>query len=139
MLHPVLEKLREATGATRYPYTYVRCSRWSKGRAALVGDAAHSMPPTLGQGAGCTLMNAYVLNEELSRANDVPSALSAWERRIRHVIDETQKWGLRYDALTSNWPLWLSGVRHAVIWSFGRFRPLNVRMRIADHVDVRVA
>jgi hypothetical protein len=25
------------------------------------------MPPTLGQGAGCTLMNAYVLNEELSR------------------------------------------------------------------------
>ena len=139
MLHPVLEKLREATGATRYPYTYVRCSRWSKGRAALVGDAAHSMPPTLGQGAGCTLMNAYVLNEELSRASDVPSALSAWERRIRHVIDETQKWGLRYDALTSNWPLWLSGVRHAVIWSFGRFRPLNVRMRIADHVDVRVA
>jgi len=33
-----LEKLREATGATRYPYTYVRCSRWSKGRAALVGE-----------------------------------------------------------------------------------------------------
>jgi 2-polyprenyl-6-methoxyphenol hydroxylase-like FAD-dependent oxidoreductase len=139
MLGPALEKLRNAAGATRYPYTYVRCSRWSKGRTALVGDAAHSMPPTLGQGAGCTLMSAYVLTQELSRANEVPSALSAWERKMRHVIDETQKWGLRYDALTSNWPLWLSGVRHAVIWSFGRFRPLNARMRVADHVDVPLA
>jgi 2-polyprenyl-6-methoxyphenol hydroxylase-like FAD-dependent oxidoreductase len=139
MLGPVLDKLRNAVGATRYPYSYVRCSRWSNGCTALVGDAAHSMPPTLGQGAGCTLMSAYVLTQELSRANEVPSALSVWERKIRYVIDETQKWGLRYDALTSNWPLWLSGVRHAVIWSFGRFRPLNARMRIADHVDVRLA
>jgi 2-polyprenyl-6-methoxyphenol hydroxylase-like FAD-dependent oxidoreductase len=137
MLHPVLEKLRDATGATRYPYTYVRCSRWSKGCVALVGDAAHSMPPTLGQGAGCTLMNAYVLSEELSRASDVSSALAAWESKIRYVTDETQRWGLRYDALMSNWPLWLSGVRRGVIWSFGRFRSLNARMRIADHVDVR--
>jgi 2-polyprenyl-6-methoxyphenol hydroxylase-like FAD-dependent oxidoreductase len=137
MLHPVLERLRDAPGATRYPYTHVRCSRWSKGSVALIGDAAHSMPPTLGQGAGCTLMNAYVLSEELSRATDVSSALAAWERKIRHVTDETQKWGLRYDALMSNWPLWLSGIRRGVIWSFGRFRPLNARMRIADHVDVR--
>jgi 2-polyprenyl-6-methoxyphenol hydroxylase-like FAD-dependent oxidoreductase len=49
-----------------------------------VGDTAHSMPPTLGQGAGLTLMNAYVLARELARASDVPSALDPWERRIRH-------------------------------------------------------
>jgi 2-polyprenyl-6-methoxyphenol hydroxylase-like FAD-dependent oxidoreductase len=137
MLAPVLDRLRDANGATRYPYSYVRCRRWSQGCVALIGDAAHSMPPTLGQGAGCTLMSAYVLSEELSRMQHVSSALAAWERKMRHIIDETQKWGLRYDALMSNWPLWLSGIRRGVIWSFGRFRPLNARMRIADHVDVR--
>jgi len=138
MLRPFLDKLRNATGGTRYPYTYVHCRRWSEGCVALIGDAAHSMPPTLGQGAGCTLMNAYVLSEELLNADDVSSALAAWERKIRHITDETQKWALRYDALMSNWPLWLSDVRRGVIWAFGHVRWLNSRMRIADRVDVRV-
>jgi 2-polyprenyl-6-methoxyphenol hydroxylase-like FAD-dependent oxidoreductase len=137
MLRPFLEKLQDATGGTRYPYTYVRCSRWSKGCVALIGDAAHSMPPTLGQGAGCTLMNAYVLSEELRQSDDVPSALVAWEHKIRHITDETQRWALRYDVLMSNWPLWLSDVRRGVIWAFGHVRWLNSRMRIADRADVR--
>jgi|GraSoiStandDraft_41_1057321.scaffolds.fasta_scaffold81989_4 2-polyprenyl-6-methoxyphenol hydroxylase-like FAD-dependent oxidoreductase len=137
MLRSFLDKLRGATGGTRYPYTYVHCSGWSKGCVALIGDVAHSMPPTLGQGAGCTLMNAYVLNEALSHSEDVPSALGAWERKIRHITDETQKWALRYDALMSGWPLWLTDVRRGVIWTFGHVRWLNSRMRIADRVDVR--
>jgi 2-polyprenyl-6-methoxyphenol hydroxylase-like FAD-dependent oxidoreductase len=136
MLAPFFEKVRVATGGTRFAYTYARCSRWFKGRVALIGDAAHSMPPTLGQGAGCTIMNAYVLCDELARANDVPAALAAWEQRIRYVTDETQKWALRYDALMSNWPVALSGVRRGVIWSFGRLASLNARMRIADRIRV---
>jgi 2-polyprenyl-6-methoxyphenol hydroxylase-like FAD-dependent oxidoreductase len=136
MLAPFLAKLHDASGGTRYAYAYSHCRRWSKGRVALIGDAAHSMPPTLGQGAGCTVMNAYVLCDELVRAADVPSALAAWERRIRYVTDETQKWALRYDALMSNWPLWLSGIRRGVIWSFGRLGGLNARMRIADRIRV---
>jgi 2-polyprenyl-6-methoxyphenol hydroxylase-like FAD-dependent oxidoreductase len=94
------------------------------------------MPPTLGQGAGCTLMNAYALSGELSRSDDVPSALRTWERKIRHVTDQTQTWALRYDALMSSWPLWLSDVRRGVIWAFGRVRWLNARMRIADRVQL---
>jgi 2-polyprenyl-6-methoxyphenol hydroxylase-like FAD-dependent oxidoreductase len=136
MLYPVFQNLRDSVGATRYSNTYVRCSKWSKGCVALVGDAAHSMPPTLGQGAGCTIMNAYVLVDELSRSADVPAALAAWETRIRHVTDQTQKWALRYDALTSNWPVWLSGARRGVIWAFGRWGSLNARMRVADRTDV---
>ena len=75
MLAPMLDRLRHATGGTRHAYTYVHCHRWSDGSIALVGDAAHSMPPTLGQGAGCTLMNAYVLSEALSQSDDVQTAL----------------------------------------------------------------
>jgi 2-polyprenyl-6-methoxyphenol hydroxylase-like FAD-dependent oxidoreductase len=137
MLYRQLARLRGAGGGTRYPFTYVCCSKWSKGRVVLIGDAAHSMPPTLGQGAGCTLMNAYVLSKELSRSADLGSALGAWETAIRHITDETQKWALRYDALTANWPLWLSGVRRGIIWAFGRWGSLNARMRVADRTDVR--
>lgn len=137
MLAPMLDRLRHATGGTRHAYTYVHCHRWSDGSIALVGDAAHSMPPTLGQGAGCTLMNAYVLSEALSQSDDVQTALAAWERKICRITDETQKWALRYDALMSNWPLWLSDARRGVIWAFGRSRWLNERMRIADRIDVR--
>jgi 2-polyprenyl-6-methoxyphenol hydroxylase-like FAD-dependent oxidoreductase len=79
-------------------------------------------------------MNAYVLSEELSRSDEVVSALNTWERRIRHITDQTQKWALRYDALMSNWPLWLSDVRRGVIWAFGRLNWLNARMRIADRI-----
>jgi 2-polyprenyl-6-methoxyphenol hydroxylase-like FAD-dependent oxidoreductase len=136
MLAPFFEKVGVAAGGTRYAYTYTRCRRWFRGRVALIGDAAHSMPPTLGQGAGCTIMNAYVLCDELGRAKDVPSALAAWEQRIRYVTDETQKWALRYDALMSNWPIALSGARRGVIWSFGRLASLNARMRIADRIRV---
>lgn len=136
MLAPFLDKLRTAEGGTRFAYVHVRCSRWSKGRVAIVGDAAHALPPTLGQGAGLSLMNAYALAQELRMSDDVTAALAAWEARIRYVTDQTQAWALRYDALMSGWPLWLSSVRRAIIWGFGRSPQLNARMRIADRVDV---
>jgi len=136
MLAPFFERLRDAEGGTRFPYTYVRARRWSSGRVALVGDAAHAMPPTLGQGAGCSMMNAYVLADALRLADEVTGGLAAWEARIRYVTDQTQLWSLRYDALMSNWPLWLSAMRRGIIWSFGRSKQLNSRMRIADRVDV---
>src|SRR5436305_1989597 len=97
---------------------------------------AQRMPPTLGQGAGLTLMNSYVLIDELTQSDDVASALMRWEQRIRYVTDETQEWVLRYDALMANWPLWLSGLRRNVIRSVDRIGWLNAKMRIADHIDV---
>jgi 2-polyprenyl-6-methoxyphenol hydroxylase-like FAD-dependent oxidoreductase len=136
MLAPFLDRLPGAEGGTRFAYAYVRARRWSSGRVAIAGDAAHAMPPTLGQGAGLAMMNAFVLADTLREADNVPVALAAWEARIRYVTDQTQTWALRYDALMSNWPLWLSGVRRGLIWGFGRSRRLNAKMRIADRVDV---
>ncbi len=39
----------------------VTCRAWSRGKAAVVGDAAHAQPPNLGQGANLTFQNALSL------------------------------------------------------------------------------
>jgi 2-methyl-3-hydroxypyridine 5-carboxylic acid dioxygenase len=49
------------------------------------------MPPTLGQGAGCAMMNALGLAVALEQADDVVSALRAWEARERPLTEHTQE------------------------------------------------
>ncbi len=53
---------------------------WSRGRVALLGDAAHPMYQYLAQGAGQALEDAVTLATELARApQDVAGALQAYE------------------------------------------------------------
>ncbi|MGI5156068.1 FAD-dependent oxidoreductase [Microbispora sp. CA-102843] len=59
---------------------------WGEGRVTLVGDAAHTMPPTLGQGANQTLEDAWVLARELAKGGDPAARLRAYEQaRYPHV------------------------------------------------------
>jgi 2-polyprenyl-6-methoxyphenol hydroxylase-like FAD-dependent oxidoreductase len=125
-----IELLRECT-AMQHNFSLVRCPRWHRGRVAIIGDAAHALPPTLGQGAGLTLMNAQALAIALQHSPTVEEALPVWEVAVRAVSDKTQRWAMRYDFLTRQWPESLRFVRAAIIWSF-RLPALNRRMRIAD-------
>jgi 2-polyprenyl-6-methoxyphenol hydroxylase-like FAD-dependent oxidoreductase len=54
---------------------------WHKGRIVLLGDAAHATTPHLGQGAGLAIEDSVVLAEELSRYDDIESALRAYRNR----------------------------------------------------------
>ncbi|MFF4778366.1 FAD-dependent oxidoreductase [Microtetraspora fusca] len=60
---------------------------WGEGRVTLVGDAAHTMPPTLGQGANQTLEDAWVLGQEIAKGGDDPAVrLRAYEQaRYPHI------------------------------------------------------
>lgn len=118
---------------TQYAYSLVRCPCWHKGRVAVIGDAAHGLPPTLGQGAGLTIMNARALVAALDRRTSVADALDYWEQEVRFISDTTQRWAYWYDLFTREWPMALGFVRPAIVWAFGHFSALNNKMRIADY------
>jgi 2-polyprenyl-6-methoxyphenol hydroxylase-like FAD-dependent oxidoreductase len=131
LLRRELEIMAESE-VTQYPYIMVDCPTWHRENVAIIGDAAHGLPPTLGQGAGLTIMNARALGTALERSSNVRDALGLWEREVRFISDATQTWSRRYDFLTRQWPSALNFIRPAIIWSLGHVPALNARMRIAD-------
>lgn len=55
--------------------------RWSEGRVTLLGDAAHPVVPSLGQGANSAFEDAYELADCLGLAPSIEAALDAYDRR----------------------------------------------------------
>jgi 2-polyprenyl-6-methoxyphenol hydroxylase-like FAD-dependent oxidoreductase len=70
----------------------VDCDRWSDGRLVLLGDAAHAMAPTLGQGANSALVDAAVLTIELAAESTgtVPRGLARYEARRKQRVQQVQ-------------------------------------------------
>ena len=64
---------------------------WSKGRVALLGDAAACVSLLAGEGCGLAMTEAYVLAGELARAGtDHARAFRAYEQRLRALIETKQ-------------------------------------------------
>jgi 2-polyprenyl-6-methoxyphenol hydroxylase-like FAD-dependent oxidoreductase len=112
------------------PFQLIRLKSWSAGRVAIVGDAAHAMPPNLGQGGGCAMMNALGLAVALEKADAVEAGLAAWEARERPLTEHTQRWSRLYSSLAT-WPRLL---RQGAFWVLSQ-KPLQARYRrTANHV-----
>lgn len=87
-------------------FVTVKLSRWSEGRVAVLGDAAHAMAPNLGQGGGLAMQNGLSLAAQMGAISDpteIPAALQAWEARERPLAEHTQTWSWLYGFLTT-WP-----------------------------------
>jgi 2-methyl-3-hydroxypyridine 5-carboxylic acid dioxygenase len=71
-------------------YETTRLDAWSVGRVAIVGDAAHAMPPTLAQGACGAMMNALSLAVFVSEGSPIENALQRWEAQETRTDRHTQ-------------------------------------------------
>lgn len=75
---------------------------WTKGRMALLGDAAHAMVPFMAQGAGMSIEDAWVLARQLGKASrdTVPEALAAYQTerqdRVTKVWETSMQQGKIY-------------------------------------------
>ncbi|MEV4602187.1 FAD-dependent monooxygenase [Amycolatopsis sp. NPDC049253] len=68
----------------------IHLPRWSSGRVALVGDAAHAPSFLTGQGSSTALVGAYVLAGELATHADHPTAFAAYEQTARPFVEANQ-------------------------------------------------
>jgi 2-polyprenyl-6-methoxyphenol hydroxylase-like FAD-dependent oxidoreductase len=75
----------------------VRLPHWSRGRVALLGDAAYCASLLAGQGSAFAMAGAHVLAHELAAARgDHRAAFAAYERRFTPFIDAKQKAAERF-------------------------------------------
>src|SRR3954447_17122753 len=101
--HGPWDEIRESmTDPSRVNYTWfethVLDAPWNRGRVVLVGDAAHTCPPTLAQGAAQALEDAAVLAELLLAHDAVTDDLwtELTDRRLpraREVVDASVQLG----------------------------------------------
>jgi 2-polyprenyl-6-methoxyphenol hydroxylase-like FAD-dependent oxidoreductase len=129
---PHLEALIDRIdGDGRYDrFELIKLKRWSAGRVAIIGDAAHALPPNIGQGGGCAMMNALSLAVYLNQYDDIPAALAAWERNERPLTDHTQRISVLL-GLPSTWP---PALRALTLTLAGRSKWLTAqRTRTALH------
>lgn len=109
----------------------IRMNRWSKGRVALIGDAAFCVSLLAGQGSALAMTAAYVLAGELYRADGrYDEAFAKYESLLRAYVGGKQKgaeriagafapktqWGLALRNLVIN----LSTVPGVARFAFGR-------------------
>ncbi|WP_101790511.1 FAD-dependent oxidoreductase [Nonomuraea indica] len=82
--------------------TQVHVDEWSRGRVVLLGDACQAVSLFAGHGASLAMAGAWVLADELGAtgergaAGDVLDALARYQRRMRPVVLEVQRFGRRF-------------------------------------------
>lgn len=89
----------------------VKCRKWHEGRVAIIGDAAHAMPPNLGQAANTAFINVMALASMVTESQDVPTALRRWEDEQRSITNHVQWWSYLYGFVLGNWPRSLQALR----------------------------
>jgi FAD-dependent urate hydroxylase len=85
---------------------------WRTGRTVLVGDAAHAVSPSSGQGASMAVEDAVTLGRCLERA-DVPVALADYERLRRRRVEKVVTYGKRTGSAKTAGPVG-AAIRDAV-------------------------
>jgi 2-polyprenyl-6-methoxyphenol hydroxylase-like FAD-dependent oxidoreductase len=120
----------------------IRMGSWTKGRVALVGDAAFCVSLLAGQGSALAMISAYVLAGELANAGGCyEKAFARYESQLRAYIDTKQRGAERFAgafAPQTSWGLWFRNqvIRAFAIPGLARFavgREIIDSLRLPDY------
>jgi 2-polyprenyl-6-methoxyphenol hydroxylase-like FAD-dependent oxidoreductase len=137
---PELIDASMAEAIVRTPlYERTAVDRWTHGAVVLVGDAAHPMLPSLGQGACQAIEDAAALAHALAEAPDVAVALRAYERRRRPRAEMVVRQARRMARLAHLANPAAQAVRDAAFRATGRSDALRRLDRIIGHEELEVA
>lgn len=119
----------------------VRCRKWTEGRVAIIGDAAHAMPPNLGQAANTAFINVMALAGMVRPDDeDIPGALQAWEREQRSISNHVQNWSYIYGYVLGKWPSALLTLRSDLVSALSKTEWFDESLnRGARHVPMGYA
>lgn len=95
-------RLLSSDGVYRSRVEEVSLREWHRGRALLIGDAAHASRPNMAQGAAMALEDAYVLAELLATSAPSEALLAAFVARRRPRVDWVQRQTHARDRLRSS-------------------------------------
>ena len=95
----ILQRMPQARTFYSDRVSQIRMPSWSRGRVALIGDAAASPSLLAGQGSALAMVEAYVLAAELHRAGgDHRNAFTAYERQLAPLVRAKQDAAVRLGA-----------------------------------------
>lgn len=98
----LLARMRTAEDFYFDTVSQIRMPSWTRGRVALVGDAAYAPSFRSGQGTSIATVGAYVLAAEIAaRPGDPASAPAAYEARVRDFATRNQDLATSGPGLTS--------------------------------------
>nr|WP_042179479.1 FAD-dependent monooxygenase [Kibdelosporangium sp. MJ126-NF4]CEL13844.1 Oxidoreductase [Kibdelosporangium sp. MJ126-NF4]CTQ88212.1 Oxidoreductase [Kibdelosporangium sp. MJ126-NF4] len=86
----IVNAMREADDLFYDTVGQIRMPAWSRGRVALVGDAAYAPSFLTGQGTSLALVGAYMLANALATNRDHTQALVAYEHDTRGFVAMNQ-------------------------------------------------
>jgi 2-polyprenyl-6-methoxyphenol hydroxylase-like FAD-dependent oxidoreductase len=96
---PILDSLDCAQDLYFDRVAQIKMPAWSRGRVALVGDAAFCVSLLAGQGCALSMVAAYLLAGELAKAGGRhDDAFEKYEGLLRAFIDSKQKGAERFSA-----------------------------------------
>jgi 2-polyprenyl-6-methoxyphenol hydroxylase-like FAD-dependent oxidoreductase len=131
----ILAELDRATELYIDRVSQIRMRNWSKGRIALIGDAAFCVSLLAGQGSALTMISAYVLAGELAAANGrYRQAFDSYEARLRPFLEIKQRGAERFAGAFAPKTPWGLYFRNQVIKAFAipGFARLAVGREIVD-------
>jgi 2-polyprenyl-6-methoxyphenol hydroxylase-like FAD-dependent oxidoreductase len=92
-------------------------------RLAIIGDAAHSTSPQLGQGANMALLDAAALSHALARASNVEAALEAYARARRWHVRIFQALSLAFTPFYQSDSVALPFIRDRLVATVAKIPP----------------